>query len=96
MSAPADDESDEVAERLQELIFHATTPRNRPHGNLRPEEDFVETLSMTSTEIVQFLVDVEKAFDIELPDEDLRRHNFATFEALTHYVERKIQEETGR
>ena len=56
--------------------------------SIRSDSKFTDDFGMDSLDCVEFIMAVEEAFDIEIPDEDAEA--ILTFQEAVNYVEDKI------
>lgn len=61
---------DEVVAKVIDLI---ATHLNVSPDEVKPENAFIDDLGMDSLDIVDFVMLIEKEFDVEIPDEDAER-----------------------
>ena len=53
--------------------------------SIKPESSLVDDLKADSLDVVEFIMDLEKEFDLEIPDEDLPK--VATVQDVVAYIE---------
>ena len=53
--------------------------------SIKPESSLVDDLKADSLDVVEFIMDLEKEFDLEIPDEDLPK--VATVQDVVTYIE---------
>jgi acyl carrier protein len=61
---------DAVVAKVIDLI---ATHLNVSPGDVKPDNAFIDDLGMDSLDIVDFVMLIEKEFDVEIPDEDAER-----------------------
>jgi len=85
-----DDATAPIASRLREILSrHIEVELSRLH----PDDRFIEDLEMVeldSLSAVNFAVDIEREFDISIPDADAAR--LKTFRDVVEYVSRAIRQ----
>ena len=62
---------------------------DRSRESLDPDEDLLGAGIIDSLGVVKLIVTLEKAFDIELIDQDVIPENFQSLDSLTKLVEQK-------
>ena len=75
-----------VEETIKDIVVRIV---RKPEANFTREATFKD-LEADSLDVVQILVAVEEAFDIEIQDEDLQ--NVTNMEGFIAYIEKKIAE----
>ncbi len=56
----------------------------KSEGDIRPDSTFMEELDADSLDMAELVMDVEEAFDIEIPEDE--SDNLRTFKDLVDYV----------
>ena len=72
----------------QELMDFAAKTFGVDGGNLRPEDDFFQTLQIESIQALDLLSELEMHFDVEIPDYELQ--GVVTFAALAALIEKRV------
>jgi len=72
---------------VQKLMELAGTRFSVPVSDLKPSDDFFQTLGIDSIQALELLSDVEMEFDVEIPDYELE--GVVTFDALAEQIERR-------
>jgi len=74
----------EVEERVKEIIsrVYGVSP-----SQLKPETRFIEDLGADSITTIELVAEIEDAFGIEIPDEDVEK-NQTVGQAIQYVVER--------
>lgn len=73
-----------VFQRVLAVVEHqAGTPAD-------PDSRLVEDLDLDSLDRIELAVQLERAFDIDIPDEDVDRPELGTVEGLARYIERRL------
>jgi acyl carrier protein len=67
--------------RLQELISHRFGVKAE---EIRRDSSFIDDLGGDSIDIVELIIDIEKAFDLSIPDEDSEK--IATVQDAIDYI----------
>jgi acyl carrier protein len=57
---------------------------------------FVDDLGADSLDIMEFVMDIEDAFDISIPENDIREGMFKTVGQLISYIREKIEPQTTK
>jgi acyl carrier protein len=74
-----------TVERLLELI----APRfNLQRAGIRPDQDIFETLGIDSVQVLELLSELEIAFEVEIPDYELR--DVKTFAQLAEQIDKRL------
>ncbi|MFH1089670.1 MAG: acyl carrier protein [Candidatus Uhrbacteria bacterium] len=74
--------SEETVQKVKTLISENLGVRLE---EIRLDSSFIEDLGADSLDIIELVMAVEKAFDIEIPDEDAEKIN--TVQDAIHYIE---------
>ncbi len=77
--------SEEVKEKLAKLLREVKS--DAEYGD---DLELREDLNLDSLDAISFLFEVEKEFDIKVPEEDIDNHDLFRLGKLREYVERKI------
>jgi acyl carrier protein len=56
--------------------------------HLHPEDDFFQKLQIDSLKALEFLSELEMAFDVEIPDYELQ--GLSTFKGLAELIDRRL------
>jgi acyl carrier protein len=72
----------------QELMDLAAKTFGVDGANLRPEDDFFQTLQIESIQALDLLSELEMHFDVEIPDYELQ--GVVTFAALAALIEKRV------
>ena len=59
--------------------------------HVTPELNLKEELGVDSVDLMEFIINLEEAFDIEIPDEDM--DNFKTISAVVAYIHEKLKKQ---
>ena len=69
--------------------------RNQEHDSsklhITPELSLKEELGVDSVDLMEFIINLEEAFDIEIPDEDM--DNFKTISDVVAYIHEKLKKQ---
>jgi len=76
--------SKEVEEKIKKIISRVY---NVDPGSLRPETRFIEDLGADSLTTIELVAEIEDAFGIEVPDEDVEK-NQTVGEAIRYTVDK--------
>jgi acyl carrier protein len=80
--------------QMKEMVLHSiATAVGKPRAALQPETRFVEDLGVDSVDKFHLLMQLEKDFDAEIPDEQLV--GFSTVGDVTTYVLSLAAAESG-
>jgi acyl carrier protein len=60
----------------------------KSEADIRPEASLIEDLDADSLDLVELMMNIEEAFDIEIPDDEAE--NLRTFKELVDYVAEHI------
>ena len=77
----------EVEAKIKEIIVEQL---NVDESEVTPDASFIDDLGADSLDIVELVMAIEEAFDIEIPDEDAEK--IRTVKDAIEYVLKKIQE----
>ena len=58
---------------------------------ITPELNLKEELGVDSVDLMEFIINLEEAFDIEIPDEDM--DNFKTISDVVAYIHEKLKKQ---
>ena len=59
--------------------------------HITPELSLKEELGVDSVDLMEFIINLEEAFDIEIPDEDM--DNFKTISDVVSYIHEKLKKQ---
>ena len=59
--------------------------------HVTPELNLKEELGVDSVDLMEFIINLEEAFDIEIPDEDM--DNFKTISDVVSYIHEKLKKQ---
>ena len=59
--------------------------------HITPELSLKEELGVDSVDLMEFIINLEEAFDIEIPDEDM--DNFTTISDVVAYIHEKLKKQ---
>lgn len=59
--------------------------------HVTPELNLKEELGVDSVDLMEFIINLEEAFDIEIPDEDM--DNFKTISDVVTYIHEKLKKQ---
>ena len=59
--------------------------------HITPELSLKEELGVDSVDLMEFIINLEEAFDIEIPDEDM--DNFKTISDVVAYIQEKLKKQ---
>ncbi|MBF1700291.1 MAG: acyl carrier protein [Streptococcus sanguinis] len=59
--------------------------------HITPELSLKEELGVDSVDLMEFIINLEEAFDIEIPDEDM--DNFKTISDVVAYIHEKLKKQ---
>lgn len=59
--------------------------------HVTPELNLKEELGVDSVDLMEFIINLEEAFDIEIPDEDM--DNFKTISDVVVYIHEKLKKQ---
>ena len=59
--------------------------------HVTPELNLKEELGVDSVDLMEFIINLEEAFDIEIPDEDM--DNFKTISDVVDYIHEKLKKQ---
>ncbi len=59
--------------------------------HITPELSLKEELGVDSVDLMEFIINLEEAFDIEIPDEDM--DNFKTISDVVVYIHEKLKKQ---
>ncbi len=59
--------------------------------HVTPELNLKEELGVDSVDLMEFIINLEEAFDIEIPDEDM--DNFKTIYDVVAYIHEKLKKQ---
>lgn len=76
----------EIARRAKELLVSGLRLEIAPEEIVDAEPIFGEGLGLDSIDALEFVVLVEEAFGVSIPDETTARQAFASIEALADFV----------
>ena len=65
--------------------------RRERHIAITPDLDFIKEGIVDSLSLLRFVLDLEKAFAIELSNEEIASLEFRTFAGVCAIIERKLQ-----
>jgi len=74
--------SNSTFEQLKELIVERLSVKEE---DVTPEASFTEDLGADSLDVVEFIMELEEAFDLEIPDEDAEK--LRTVNDVIAYIE---------
>ncbi len=74
----------EISTKAKELIIDSLDIR----GEVRDDASFVDDLGADSLDIVELVMAIEKAFNIDIPDEDAEK--IETVEDAINYIDRAL------
>jgi len=77
----------EVEAKIKEIIVEQLSV---DESEVTPDASFIDDLGADSLDIVELVMAIEEAFDIEIPDEDAEK--IRTVKDAIEYVARKVQE----
>ena len=77
---------EEVKTKINNLIVEKLSVKEEL---IKPEASFINDLGADSLDIVQFVMDLEEEFDVEISDEDSEK--LSTIGDVYKYVEEKLQ-----
>ncbi|WP_068550103.1 acyl carrier protein [Thermosulfidibacter takaii] len=77
----------EVEAKIKEIIVEQL---NVDESEVTPEASFIDDLGADSLDIVELVMAIEEAFDIEIPDEDAEK--IKTVKDAVDYVVKKLEE----
>lgn len=63
--------------------------RNTIKNDITPELNLKDDLGVDSVDLMEFMIDLEDAFDIEIPDENI--DEFKTLSDVVSYIHGKIK-----
>lgn len=72
----------------EKLLVLAAKRFKREVSELNVTDDFFDKLGIDSFQAMELLTDVEEAFDVEIPDYELK--DVKTFAALVTVIERRL------
>jgi acyl carrier protein len=76
-----------LLQRVDRMLGDAFPKLNK----LRADEYFVDSDALSSYDILEFLLMIEKEFDLKVPDPDVTEENFGSKRAIAAYLGRRIQ-----
>jgi len=76
-----------------EKILLTEVARDLGRESLDPDEDLLVAGVIDSLGVVKVIVALEKAFRIEIKDEDVVPENFQSLDSLARFVEQKMRNE---
>jgi acyl carrier protein len=76
-----------MSETTTKLIELAAKRFKASPAGLKPDDDFFQKLSINSFQALALLSDVERTFDVEIPDYELQ--GIVTFKALAEVIDRR-------
>ena len=79
-----DQKGSKIEEKVKQIIVEQL---NVDEGEVTPTASFVDDLGADSLDIVELVMALEEAFNIEVPDEDAEK--LATVKDATDYIEKK-------
>ncbi len=77
----------EIEAKIKEIIVEQL---NIDESEVTPEASFIDDLGADSLDIVELVMAIEEAFDIEIPDEDAEK--IRTVKDAIEYVKKKVEE----
>ncbi len=80
-------EYQEVEAKIKEIIVEQL---NVDESEVTPDASFIDDLGADSLDIVELVMAIEEAFDIEIPDEDAEK--IKTVKDAVDYVVKKLEE----
>ena len=77
--------SKNITEKLASILLAA-------HPSIKYDEDhhLIRDLHLDSLDVINFLFEVEIAFGIKIPEEDIDRRNLLLLGALKNYIQKKL------
>ena len=82
-------EADGQRQRIEATIMELLAPYNKRGVALTPETKIAADLNIDSADVLNFIMEVEDAFDIDIPVNDLT--DVHTLAQLVDLVERRVQ-----
>ena len=79
-----------VMEDVEQVLL-TEVARDLGRESLDPDEDLLATGIIDSLGVVKLIVSLEKAFRIEVKDEDVVPENFQSLDSLAKFVEQKMR-----
>ncbi len=77
----------EIEAKIKEIIVEQL---NVDESEVTPDASFIDDLGADSLDIVELVMAIEEAFDIEIPDEDAEK--IRTVKDAIEYVKNKLEE----
>ncbi len=77
----------EIEAKIKEIIVEQL---NVDESEVTPDASFVDDLGADSLDVVELVMAIEEAFDIEIPDEDAEK--IRTVKDAIEYVKGKLEE----
>ena len=84
-----------VEDRIKRLIVETLGLQVEAEEIGSEDQLFGGGVGLNSMATIEIIVAIEKAFEIEIPDEDLRVELFDNVKAMADYVRSVIESETG-
>lgn len=78
----------QTSDTFERLVTLTAARFKRDTTELAPEADVFETLAVDSMQVMELLTELEMAFDVEIPDYELR--GVRTFAQLADVIERRL------
>ncbi len=77
----------DIEAKIKEIIVEQL---NVDESEVTPDASFIDDLGADSLDIVELVMAIEEAFDIEIPDEDAEK--IRTVKDAIEYVKKKLEE----
>jgi len=81
-----------VEERIKQIIVEQL---GVDEAEVKPEAKFGDDLGSDSLDVMELVMAVEEAFDIEIPDEDDVENKIVTVKDAVEYVEKRLPSKKG-
>lgn len=77
--------SNDIFSKLEVIIKEV-----KPSAEVTMESELREDLNFDSLDNMSLLFEIEKAFDIKIPDPDVTDDNFSSIKKIVSYVEQRL------
>lgn len=77
--------SDELFEKLQQIIKEIKPSVK----SINKDSDLGKDLGLDSLDTISFLFEIEKAFDINIPESDISENELFNIDKIIKYIEKK-------
>jgi acyl carrier protein len=82
-------DADDLRQRIVALLAEELDPALMADGGPDDDTSLFDEMGLDSAGTMRLVAGLEDEFEIEVPDEDLVRSNFATVGAILDYVRRR-------